>query len=206
MNFCENIKCKKEHSGEYGSGRFCCRSCSNSHVPSKEHREKTSTTLTGKKSAIKDTEKWKAALVTAHQHKKLKRDNEILIIPFINLSQTEKKYRVLHEQNYVCMHCNIPQEWNNKPLKFDLDHISGDRNDNSRENLRCLCPNCHSQTPTYKSKNNIRDKISDAEFCNALSKNDSIYKALVELQVNLGGGNYRRARRLIQQYGLEIKL
>lgn len=34
-----------------------------------------------------------------------------------------------------------------------LDHIDGDASHNTRENLRCVCPNCDSQLDTYKSKN-----------------------------------------------------
>ena len=33
-----------------------------------------------------------------------------------------------------------------------IDHANGDGSDNRIENLRYLCPNCHSQTPTYRSK------------------------------------------------------
>lgn len=53
---------------------------------------------------------------------------------------------------YKCSECGI-QTWNNKPLSLHLDHINGRSNDNRLENLRFLCPNCHSQTETYTGKN-----------------------------------------------------
>lgn len=51
-----------------------------------------------------------------------------------------------------CESCGI-EEWNGAPISLELDHISGDRSDNSLQNLRILCPNCHSQTPTYRGRN-----------------------------------------------------
>ena len=44
---CENKKCKKEHDGSFGSGRFCSRSCANSKNHSKETKAKISKTLGG---------------------------------------------------------------------------------------------------------------------------------------------------------------
>jgi hypothetical protein len=52
-----------------------------------------------------------------------------------------------------CTECGIEKYWNNKPLTLQLDHINGKRNDNRIENLRLLCPNCHSQTDTFCSRN-----------------------------------------------------
>lgn len=53
---------------------------------------------------------------------------------------------------YKCAICGI-SKWNNKTLSLELDHINGMNNDNRLENLRFLCPNCHSQTTTYGSRN-----------------------------------------------------
>ena len=54
---------------------------------------------------------------------------------------------------YKCTECGLYEEWQGKKLTLELDHINGDRHDNRIKNLRFLCPNCHSQTPTYKAKN-----------------------------------------------------
>ncbi|MFA6159158.1 MAG: HNH endonuclease signature motif containing protein [Candidatus Paceibacterota bacterium] len=39
------------------------------------------------------------------------------------------------------------------PLTLEIDHIDGNPENNEKENLRLLCPNCHSQTSTYRGKN-----------------------------------------------------
>lgn len=63
---------------------------------------------------------------------------------------------------YKCSICNI-SNWNSKSLSLELDHINGINNDHRLENLRFLCPNCHSQTSTYGSRNSNRlvNKILD---------------------------------------------
>jgi 5-methylcytosine-specific restriction endonuclease McrA len=43
--------------------------------------------------------------------------------------------------------------WLDKPIKLELHHIDGNRNNNLIENIQLLCPNCHSYTDTYKGKN-----------------------------------------------------
>lgn len=49
--------------------------------------------------------------------------------------------------------CGLKTEWNGKKLVLQVDHIDGDFSNNRKENLRFLCPNCHSQTETFGTKN-----------------------------------------------------
>jgi hypothetical protein len=69
--------------------------------------------------------------------------------------QTNKLKKRLLKENIIsnnCSQCGINQ-WLGKPLVLELDHIDGNRNNHKLENLRLLCPNCHSQTNTFRGKN-----------------------------------------------------
>ena len=55
----------------------------------------------------------------------------------------------------ICEICNV-DKWNGKQLTMHLDHIDGNRYNHNLENLRILCPNCHSQTDTYSGKNKTK--------------------------------------------------
>lgn len=50
---------------------------------------------------------------------------------------------------HVCNECGTGENWQGRRLVLELDHINGDRLDNQIENLRYLCPSCHSQTKTH---------------------------------------------------------
>ncbi len=53
---------------------------------------------------------------------------------------------------YDCAHCGI-SEWNGSAITLEVEHIDGNSEDSSPGNVCLLCPNCHSQTPTYKGRN-----------------------------------------------------
>ena len=61
---------------------------------------------------------------------------------------------------YKCAICGCTK-WQGKTLSLELDHINGINNDNRLENLRFLCPNCHSQTSTYGSRN---QQVNSSEY------------------------------------------
>ena len=72
----------------------------------------------------------------------------------ISIGSNKLKKR-LFKENYFekkCYKCNRT-EWNDLPIRLELEHINGKHNDNRIRNLTILCPNCHAQTDTYRGKN-----------------------------------------------------
>lgn len=96
--------------------------------------------------------------------------NELLVHGIFR-STTSLKERLIKESlliNY-CYNCNMQPIWDNKELKMHLDHINGDNTDNKLENLRLLCPNCHSQTETYCGAKAKKEKHAYKYVCKTCS-------------------------------------
>lgn len=72
------------------------------------------------------------------------------------------KIRLIREgyKQNECEICKLSGEWKGLPLSLQLDHIDGDSTNHFLSNLRILCPNCHSQTDTFGSKNLINKRIN----------------------------------------------
>lgn len=77
--------------------------------------------------------------------------NEVLVENSTYRSSNNLKRRLLREGllENKCALCGNKGIWNGRPLVLQLDHINGNHFDNRLENLRILCPNCHSQTDTF---------------------------------------------------------
>lgn len=71
-------------------------------------------------------------------------------------SSNSLKRRLFNEglKTKQCEECGIVQ-WLGKEIMLELEHINGDNTDNRLENLKILCPNCHSQTSTFRNKKRL---------------------------------------------------
>lgn len=102
------------------------------------------------------------------------------------------KKRIISDNllEYKCVECNNIGVHNNKKLVLQLDHINGRSEDNRLENLRFLCPNCHSQTETYAGKSTVgkRSKKIKIKYHDIKSENDKIL--FENLKNNIHDMNY----------------
>lgn len=105
---------------------------------------------------------------------------ELMMTENSNYSRNYLKHRIIKEKllEYKCIICKNNSIWNNKPLSLQLDHINGIPNDNRLENLRFLCPNCHSQTDTFGRKRKI--SITEKELEEKKLRKIEIRKAVGE--------------------------
>lgn len=129
--------------------KFCNSSCS-SKFNNKRRRKKSYKCLYCEEKLIRKNKfckiecdkNWKFENVTLKKYQKgLISDSKTLIKIF-------KKFN-----NYYCSICGNSGVWMDKSLSLQLDHIDGDFTNNMPMNLRILCPNCHTQTETWGSKN-----------------------------------------------------
>ncbi len=96
--------------------------------------------------------------------KQKKKPLEEILVKCSTYNTKELKRRLIKEGllRHECYECGNRGEWKEKHLALQLDHINGDNKDARIENLRILCPNCHSQTETFSGK---RFKIKNYCAC-----------------------------------------
>lgn len=93
--------------------------------------------------------------------KKNRSIDERLSDKFPHLSKPPLRHDLIKiGREYKCEECGLGPVWNNKKLTIQVDHINGDNLNHNPDNLRFLCPNCHSQTETFTWKNTVSARKS----------------------------------------------
>jgi ribosomal protein S27E len=90
---------------------------------------------------------------------------------------------------YKCKICGLLPEWNGMKLTLQVDHIDGNKFDSRSENLRFLCPNCHTQTPTFCGGNlsKKKNRVHCAVCGTVISQTAKICRHCLTEQVKLHG-------------------
>lgn len=192
-------KCFSLHDGSYGSGRFCKSECARSFSTSQKREAinaKVSISLKGRKSTMSDV-----TMIESAKRQSETKLEKILNTNFHGLGKETKKRRVILEQYGKCFICGI-SEWMGKPLTLAVDHIDGNNQNDARENLRGLCPNCHSQTTTYCGRNQEYTgrklpRIGDDVLLAALISSKTIADALRSLGRTPNPHAYDRCKALL---------
>lgn len=135
---------------------------------------------------------------------KLLNADDVFSNKFYYPKSTIRKY-IVEERGETCEWCGI-SEWRGEKISLELDHIDGNNKNNSRENLRLLCPNCHSQTDTWRGRgiNKGIKVIEDEKLVEIIQKSTSISMVLKKVELTPAGGNYSRIYKIMEQYQVSL--
>ena len=120
-----------------------------------------------------------------------------------NLGSIVRKQTLVKERGHRCECCKL-ELWVDTPITLELDHIDGDNKNNVRDNLRLLCPNCHSKTPTWRKRKapGGNSKHSEDAMLVAIKQSANMNEVLKRL--NLKWGSSSTIARLMLKYNLNF--
>ena len=128
-------------------------------------------------------------------------DEELFSNRTYKIAQTVLIKRLKEIRDWKCEICGL-NEWMGKTLPLEVHHIDGNNYNNELSNLQILCPNCHSLTDNWRSRNKkgydkTNPKVTDNDILKALDKYKNISRALTSLGL-VGGSNYNRVYKLLK--------
>lgn len=105
------------------------------------------------------------------------------------------------EKEKKCEKCQL-ENWNDLPIPLEMHHIDGNSLNNDLSNLQILCPNCHSQTKNFRSRNRkipTKNYISEEDMIAAINSSYTRREALLKCGLSGKGASYDRINRLLTE-------
>jgi len=150
-------KCTSEHKM---SGVYCSRKCANSRKFSENSKKKKSEANKKYWQSLSENDKIEKGKILSElsPYSTISYFESLMTEEWNILGIQSKRLRVIIEQNGQCNRCGITH-WQKERITLEYEHKDGNNENNSRENVEALCPNCHSLTSTWRGrKNKIRQR------------------------------------------------
>ncbi len=150
------LVCKNLISFENKRGKFCNRKCSakfNNDLRTERARREHKDRICKCGLEVSGCNKFCDTCIDAGNHiRKNRTFNDCSADP------SRRRY-LLAECGNFCNLCEL-REWKHEPIPLIMDHIDGNSENNIRDNLRLICPNCDALLPTYKGRNAGKGRVS----------------------------------------------
>ena len=142
-------KCKSEFTPQKGLVNYCSISCKNSRSWTPEQKEAKAKVL----KANHNSKKWKDAVSISNKSNEKREQVKLTWQSKLDWESGDMYFTTarkwLREEISNCEECGL-SEWMDNPLVLEMHHIDGNNKNNKKENLKLLCPNCHSQTDNWR--------------------------------------------------------